>query len=431
MTSQQTTADSDHHLPAEPEFEHRWEDFRSVLMPYDSERLVTSRQLGLEDYSQTIISTDRAQGLLKLWADLVAEPFRGITTDGVVREDLFALADEGFDPAPAVAAARALLGTLTETERSAIEHPLGADQWREWYNPEWLVNSHGVRLDRARSETGKAAIELVRTCLSEEGFEKFERARSANLYLGEIYDLRHLMSEWTFHFLLFGSPSDSEPWGWSIYGHHITLNCLILGRQIVISPTFLGVEPTLIDRGRGDRFRLFTRESTDGLALMRSLTPEQRAQATIFPKMHDPAMEPDRWHFADERHLGGAYRDNRVIPNEGVRVDAFTPAQRDALLEIAGHFLVLLPTPVRARRLAQIEAYLDETWWSWIGAHGDNDPFYYRIQSPVIMLEFDNHSGIWLTNTEPAKFHIHTIVRTPNGNDYGKSLVGQHRNRGA
>jgi hypothetical protein len=431
MTSEQTTAGSDHHLPAEPAFQASWEDFRSVLMPYDSERLVTSRQLNLEDYSQTIISTERAQGLLKLWAELLAEPFRGITTDGVVREGLFALADEGFRPAPAVAAARALLETLTEAERSAIEHPLDAHQWREWYNPEWLVNSHGVRLDRARPETGTAAIDLVRACLSEEGFEKFERARSANLYLGEIYDLRHLMSEWTFHFLLFGTPSETEPWGWSMYGHHITLNCLVVGHQVVISPSFLGVEPTLIDRGGGDRFRLFTRESADGLALMRSLTPEQRARAVIFPKMHDPTMEPDRWHFADERHLGGAYRDNRIIPNEGVCVDEFTQAQRDALLEIAGEFLILLPDPVRARRLAQIEAYLDETWWSWIGACGDDDPFYYRIQSPVIMLEFDNHSGIWLTNTEPAKFHIHTIVRTPNGNDYGKSLVRQHNTLGA
>jgi len=26
----------------------------------------------------------------------------------------------------------------------------------------------------------------------------------------------------------------------------------------------------------------------------------------------------------------------------------------------------------------------------------------------------------------PAKFHVHTIVRTPNGNDYGFDLLRQH-----
>jgi hypothetical protein len=430
MTEDQIIAGRDHQLPAEPRFEHPWEDFREVLFPDDSERLVTSRKLDLADYSETIIGTERARGLLRLWADLLAEPFRGITADGVVRDGLFELADEGFDPAPALAAARALVGTLSEDERSAIAHPLDADEWREWYNPEWLVNTHGVRLDSAQPASRAAAMELVRTCVSPEGFEKIEQARSANLYLGEVYDLRHILNEWSFHFLLFGEPSLTEPWGWSLYGHHIALNCLVLGRQIVLSPTFLGVEPTVIDRGHDDRFTLFEPESVQGLALMRCLAPEQRERAVIFTEMHDPAMGPDRWHFADERHLGGAYRDNRVISYEGIRADEFTPSQRHALLEIAGHFLAMLPGPVRAARLAQMSAHLDETWWSWIGGYEDDDPFYYRIQSPVILLEFDNHTGVWLTNTEPAKYHTHTIVRTPNGNDYGKELVRRHENAG-
>jgi hypothetical protein len=431
MAPQPTPIAPESHLPAEPAFEHPWEDFRPFLMPYRSERLVASRQMDLEEFSQAIITTERAQGLLELWAKLLAEPFRGVTIDGSVREGLFSLGDEGFDSAPAVAAGRALLDGLGDGERSAVEHPLDSDRWREWYNPEWLVNTHGLRLDRVGPGTQQAAIALVRSCLSAEGFAKFERARSANLYLGEIYDLRHVMSEWSFHLLLFGTPSETEPWGWSFYGHHIAVNCLIVGHQIVLSPTFLGVEPALIDRGSQDRFRLFSAESIEGLALMRSLTPEQREQAVIFSEMHDAAMGPDRWHFVDERHLGGAYRDNRIIPYEGVRADELTPAQRDALLVLAAHFLELLPDAARAARLSQIAAHLDETYWSWIGGCEVDSPFYYRIQSPVIMLEFDNHSGVWLTNSEPAKFHIHTIVRTPNGNDYGKDLVRQHHDIGA
>ncbi len=76
--------------------------------------------------------------------------------------------------------------------------------------------------------------------------------------------------------------------------------------------------------------------------------------------------------------------------------------------------------------MTAIASHLKETYFSWIGAMGDEDPFYYRIQSPVIMVEFDHHSGVFLTNQEPAKCHIHTIVRTPNGNDYGKDLLREH-----
>ncbi len=34
-----------------------------------------------------------------------------------------------------------------------------------------------------------------------------------------------------------------------------------------------------------------------------------------------------------------------------------------------------------------------------------------------------------MTNPDPAKFHVHTIVRTPNGNDYGFDLLRQHYHR--
>ena len=28
-------------------------------------------------------------------------------------------------------------------------------------------------------------------------------------------------------------------------------------------------------------------------------------------------------------------------------------------------------------------------------------------------IEFDHHAGVFLTIVEPAKFHVHTIMRTP------------------
>ena len=54
---------------------------------------------------------------------------------------------------------------------------------------------------------------------------------------------------------------------------------------------------------------------------------------------------------------------------------------------------------------------------------GADDAFYYRVQSPVIFIEFDMHGGLFLTNKEPSKIHVHTIVRTPNGNDYGIDVL--------
>ena len=58
--------------------------------------------------------------------------------------------------------------------------------------------------------------------------------------------------------------------------------------------------------------------------------------------------------------------------------------------------------------------------------------YYYRIHSPVILIEFDHQRPANLATFRqgPAscrtRQHIHCVVRTPNGNDYGKDLLRQH-----
>jgi len=62
-----------------------------------------------------------------------------------------------------------------------------------------------------------------------------------------------------------------------------------------------------------------------------------------------------------------------------------------------------------------------------MGGTDKDSVFYYRIQSPVILIEFDHQRPIGLARSSiPTRQHTHTVVRTPNGNDYGKNLLRQH-----
>ncbi len=124
----------------------------------------------------------------------------------------------------------------------------------------------------------------------------------------------------------------------------------------MIAPTFMGVEPNVIARGDDTDCVLFTEEERLGLKLMQSLNPEQQARATIFSQMEDPAMPPERFNFADQRHLGGAFQDNRVIPLEGICAAEFTPMQRAYLLETIESFINVLPDGPRAAKMAQVGA---------------------------------------------------------------------------
>jgi hypothetical protein len=80
--------------------------------------------------------------------------------------------------------------------------------------------------------------------------------------------------------------------------------------------------------------------------------------------------------------------------------------------------------------MEEVMARLDETWFAWIGGTDADAVFYYRIHSPIVLIEFDHQQPIGTTMindpNKPTREHIHVIVRTPNGNDYGKDLLRQH-----
>ena len=76
--------------------------------------------------------------------------------------------------------------------------------------------------------------------------------------------------------------------------------------------------------------------------------------------------------------------------------------------------------------MAEVKRHLPNTFFAWMGGVDHDSVFYYRVHSPVILIEFDHQRGIALGNERPSRNHIHTVVRTPNGNDYGKDLLRQH-----
>jgi hypothetical protein len=82
-------------------------------------------------------------------------------------------------------------------------------------------------------------------------------------------------------------------------------------------------------------------------------------------------------------------------------------------------------------KLDEVDRHLDNTWFAWIGGTAPDSAFYYRVQSPVILIEFDHQRPANLSRfatdpKKPVQQHIHCVIRTPNGNDYGKDLLKQH-----
>jgi hypothetical protein len=396
--------------------------YRENLIDLDAPMLADVRGMDYEQFASDRYQAPFLRELLEYWKGLYDEPFVGITTDGRPVEGLYALPDDPADDPAAAAAARALLDVLTPGQRAKLCYPLDAAEWRGWSNPEFVFFRIGLRLEEQSDEIVRAALAVVEASLSPAGYERVTEAMALNGYLGELVDLPTIMNDRSYWFALYGSPSSGEPWGWQLFGHHVALNFVSVGGRHVIAPVFLGAEPALSD---DERPPLFDARERLAIELAESLDAAQRSRAVVYGSVLDPAMPEGRLHPADERHVAGAFRDNRVVPYEGIAGSELTADQWARLRAIAEDFLLLLVDPQRRLTIAEFDAHREETHFSWYGATDGSQPFYFRIHSPVLLAELDHHAGVWLNNRLPARFHVHTTLRMPNGNDYGFALREQ------
>ena len=406
-------------------------EYRQYLFPHDHPRVAEVR--GMDPYTYGEFSRTPGTftgGLVEGWTPLYRNEFRGVTEDGTLREGLYpfepARPGEEAPVAAMVAAASDLLSVLDDDQRKRISFDVDAVEWQTWANPEFLQFDTGLRLDLQSVEVREKALALMQASLFPQGYELAHAMMQINGFLGEVVDLETVLNEFSYNIALYGEPDLRAPWGWQLFGHHAAVNCLVVEGRMVVSPVFLGAEPDEIDAGPNEGLRdVFADRIELGTALMAALSEDQRRAATVFEQMVDPAMPPGRVHPGDERHLAGAFQDNRVIPFEGIRVAAMPTEAQEKALQIAEAFLRLLPEGPRAARMREVREHLDETWFSWIGGHEPGDVFYYRLQSPVLIAELDHHCGVFLDYDTPQPFHVHTVLRTPHGNDYGRAWVRQ------
>jgi hypothetical protein len=352
---------------------------------------------------------------------IITEDFYGLTTDGRQIDDLFTIHSQGVDTAPVVAAAKAFLAGLTDTQRTATQFTVRSTEWRQWSNLDpGEFKRQGVSLADLTDAQNALGTALMRAALSADGLETTEKIRRLNKAAGDLVGKSDVFNDELFYWTVMGTPSATEPWGFQFDGHHLVVNYFVLGDQVVMSPCFWGSEPTSLDID-GETVSVCQEEVEASLAFIQSLTAAQQKTAVISATK------------ADEDMKAGAFADNAVEAYAGIRATALTSAQKKKLLAVAEAFVNRAKADVTKARMAEIRSHLDDTYAAWIGGTGDDDPFYLRVHSPVVWIEVDCQAAGPLggaygrTRADgPSQKHIHSVVRTPNGNDYGRELLRQH-----
>ena len=348
----------------------------------------------------------------------LAEPYKGITADGNVAPGLFNVHSTGVSTEPVRNAAEAFLATLDSSQRARTMFPVDDPEWRKWMNQHYYVRQ-GVSLKEMNETQRAAAFGLMKASLSARGMKLTRDIMHLNETLAELTGDHEFLGEWLDFITIMGEPSATEPWGWQLDGHHAIVNYFVLGDQVVMTPYFAGSEPVAAVSGKYKGTVILQEEQNQGFAMLEALSADQRKKAILsFSK-------------TGNNNLTEAFKDNVVLDYAGIRVADLSERQQKQVLELADLYIGNMDEGHAHVKMDEVKRHFANTCFAWIGGTEPDSVFYYRIHSPVVLIEFDHQKPANLARfaadpKQPTRQHIHVVVRTPNGNDYGKNLLRQH-----
>ncbi|HVR28462.1 MAG TPA: DUF3500 domain-containing protein [Thermoanaerobaculia bacterium] len=313
-----------------------------------------------------------------------------------------------------VDAARNLISTLSAEQRARAVLPFDAEAREDWhYIPK--LNRKGLPFKDLDAEQVHLAHVLLNASLSGRGYFKASTIMSLeslvkliDMEAGRSEQVLRLRDPFLYYLTIFGEPGPGARWGWSIEGHHLSLNFTLVGDRVASSPTFLGAEPHHVVVGPRSGLRVLGHEEDLARALLGSLDDGQRAQAILAPRAPaDIATAAARAVRPDQ-------------PPKGLAAAAMTSEQQAALRHLIEVYVENVPPDLQARRRAQYEeADFAQIHFAWMGSteKGLGNGHYYRVQAPTFLIEYDN--------VQNDANHSHTVWRDYDG-DFGRDLLAEH-----
>jgi hypothetical protein len=311
-----------------------------------------------------------------------------------------------YSVADQVAKTDALIALLDEGQKEKLLHELKSDERQAWTNLPAPRDAGGLRLGEMTEPQIKAACSMLATMLSSQGYKKAVNIMLADDQLLNEGKPRPGFGTENYAFVIFGTPSETEPWGVQFDGHHVAVNLAIRGESVCMSPSFIGTQPQTFELA-GNSIRPLTREIDDSYLLISSLTDPQRRSAVTREQRGDL--------------LTGPGNDFREIEAKGVSCSEFTEKQQGILFGLIAQWVNDLPPQHAEKRMEEIRSELDEMFFEWNGETEVGSNISYRIVSPSLIIEYACQG-----RGESAQQHLHTIYRDPT-NEYGLQIGSPRR----
>ncbi len=313
----------------------------------------------------------------------------------------YSLSEAQHTPNAIVSAAKSFLNSLDDSQRQKCMDDLHSPKRREWTNLPARNDADGIRMSELNSAQLELACGLMASLFSEQGFNKMR-----DIMLGDDQLLvggrpRPGFGTDNFSLVIFGEPSESEPWCFQLDGHHVGTNISMQGANLTMSPSFIGSQPQTFEIA-GKRYRPFKNETDLAHELAMSLTDEQVRQAVLSPTRATIVTGPGN--------------DGLVPKAHGISCSTFSDSQKKLLLSLIGQWVNDLPQSQASKRMKQLESEIEQMKFAWNGSRDPKSDVSYSIQSPTLIIEYACQD----LGGNPLD-HLHSNYRDPT-NEYGGQL---------
>lgn len=311
-------------------------------------------------------------------------------------------------------AVESFLKTLSPEQKNEAVVPYSDPSRFDWnFTPR---ARKGLPLKNMDAAQRKAAMEIVRVVLSQEGYSKTEQIIDLENIL-RVVETRPANDTYrdpeNYAFQVFGNPG-ADPWGWRVEGHHLSLHFSSIKGNITFTPSFFGSNPGKVlaevpQKGK----RILKEEQDTAFELLQSMSKTQLEKVWLAEKA------PNEIFTSNSRKAS-------LDKMEGLAFGDMNAEQKAIFKRLIMAYLQRYHVTLKNQQWAELEkSGLDKIHFAWMGDQtpviGPGHGHYYRIHGPAFLIEFDN--------TQNGGNHIHSVVRDLT-NDFGEDLLKLHYEKG-
>jgi hypothetical protein len=303
--------------------------------------------------------------------------------------------------------ANQFLSTLDDIQAEKARYTFEDDERYNWHFVPRERN--GISFNDLSEKQRQAGLELLKSSLSEQGFQKANNIMALENILREV-ESRPADDKYrdplNYYITIFGNPDEKNIWGWRLEGHHISINFSSADGQIVSStPTFWGSNPAIVRSGRHTGRQILKQETDLGFTLVNSLDNNQMKVAVVAPK-------------APSEIITGNQRKAELNEAKGLPYADMSAQQKKLFMQLLNIYVKNYQLGFSKRLMNKIEkAGIENLSFAWAGSLQPGAGHYYRIQGPMLLIEYDN--------TQNNANHVHTVVRDLTS-DFAEDILREH-----